>query len=308
MCLNFIRNLNPHIINGLQITTSSQTRHWGAWISCCHERMVVSDVGSLWWYATIKGDRTVYGIASTSSLSDEGSIDLFDVSLGTSPGISTPYTTGSMPLDGLTLNNLQPVMWHDVQRPHLSTNSITRSPVMPPLYTQSRTSTNPSKMSPWLTSPVMPPLYTQSRTNTIPSGMSPWLTFPRSSKVSLSHPSPASSHTWSSPNSILMYDPATYRDRIIKQIIFAFYTQYPVPEHLTMSSVWLYRTIYVYIMNRWSKLMRTAQAVVNQEATSLPQRLDGGQPGKFHDTEWRVLALVRGVLKRNAQHVVSCAT
>jgi hypothetical protein len=36
-----------------------------------------------------------------------------------------------------------------------------------------------------------------------------------------------------------VYDPSTYRDRVIEHIISAFNSQYPMPEHLAVSSVWL---------------------------------------------------------------------
>jgi hypothetical protein len=73
-----------------------------------------------------------------------------------------------------------------------------------------------------------------------------------------------------------VYDPSTYRYGVIEQIIVAFNSRYPMPEHLVVSSVWLRRTILGHIANRRRGYTRVARAVVDQEAAGLPPRLDGG--------------------------------
>jgi hypothetical protein len=103
-----------------------------------------------------------------------------------------------------------------------------------------------------------------------------------------------------------VYDPSTYRDGVIEQIIFAFNTRYPMPEHLAVSSVWLRRMILGHIANRRSGYTRAARAVVEREATGLLPRLDGEQPRSVHDAEWRA-ALARGAEEWSARHVVARA-
>jgi DNA-directed RNA polymerase specialized sigma24 family protein len=90
-----------------------------------------------------------------------------------------------------------------------------------------------------------------------------------------------------------VYDPSTYRDGVIEQIIYAFHSLYPMPEHLAVSSVWLRRIILSHIVNRRSGYTRAARAVLDREAAGLPPRDDGGWPRTVHDAEWRA-ALARG--------------
>jgi hypothetical protein len=103
-----------------------------------------------------------------------------------------------------------------------------------------------------------------------------------------------------------MYDPLTYRDGVIKQIISAFNSRYPMPEHLVVSSVWLRRTILGHIANHRSRYTRAARAVEDREATGLSPRLDGGHPRSVHDAEWRA-TLARGALERSTRHVAARA-
>jgi hypothetical protein len=108
-------------------------------------------------------------------------------------------------------------------------------------------------------------------------------------------------HVWN------VYDPSTYRDGVIEQIISAFNTRYPMLEHLAVSSVWLRWTILGHIANCRSGYTRAARAVVDREAARLLPRLDGGRPRSVHDVEWRV-ALAQGALERSARHVAAHAT
>jgi hypothetical protein len=101
-----------------------------------------------------------------------------------------------------------------------------------------------------------------------------------------------------------VYDPSTYKDGVIEQIISAFNTRYPIPEHLAVSLVWLCRMILSHISNRQSRYTRATQAIVEQEAARLPPRLDGGRPRSVHDAEWRA-ALARGAEERSARHVAA---
>jgi hypothetical protein len=75
-----------------------------------------------------------------------------------------------------------------------------------------------------------------------------------------------------------VYDPSTYRDGVIEQIIYAFHNRYPMLEHLAVSSVWLRRIILGHITNRRSRYTGAARAVVDWEAVGLPPRLHGGWP------------------------------
>jgi hypothetical protein len=90
-----------------------------------------------------------------------------------------------------------------------------------------------------------------------------------------------------------VYEPSTYRDGVIEQIISAFHSRYPMLEHLAVSSVWLRRMILSHIANRRSGYTRAARAVLDREAAGLPPRDDGGRPRTVHDAEWRA-ALARG--------------
>jgi hypothetical protein len=100
-----------------------------------------------------------------------------------------------------------------------------------------------------------------------------------------------------------VYDPTTYRDGVIEQIISTFNTRYPMPEHLAVSSVWLRRMILNHISNCRSGYTRAARAVVEREAAGLSPRLDGGRPQSVYDAEWR-LALAQGAEELFARHVV----
>jgi hypothetical protein len=100
-------------------------------------------------------------------------------------------------------------------------------------------------------------------------------------------------HVWN------VYDPSTYRDGVIEHIISAINSQYPMLEHLAISSVWLRQTILGHIANHRSGYTRTTRAVLDWEAAGLPPRLDGGQPRSIHDAEW-IATLARGASKRSA--------
>jgi hypothetical protein len=104
-----------------------------------------------------------------------------------------------------------------------------------------------------------------------------------------------------------VYDPSTYRDGVIEQIISAFHSRYPMPEHLAVSLVWLRRMILSHIANRRSGYTRAAWAVLDREAVGLPPRDDGGRPQTVHDAKWRA-ALARGASERSARHVAARAT
>jgi hypothetical protein len=109
-------------------------------------------------------------------------------------------------------------------------------------------------------------------------------------------------HVWN------VYDPSTYRDGVIEHIISIFNSQYPMPEQLAVSSVWLCRTTLGHIANRRSGYRRAARVALDRDAAGFPQRLDGGRLWSIHNAEWRAGALARGASERSARHVTPRAT
>jgi hypothetical protein len=104
-----------------------------------------------------------------------------------------------------------------------------------------------------------------------------------------------------------LYDPLTYKDGLIEQIISAFHTRYPMPELLAVSSIWLHPMILGHIPKRRSGYTRAARAVVDREVAGLPPGLDGGRPRNVHNAEWRA-TLARGASERSARHVATRET